>query len=103
MQLGSLGGEQWWLPESYELLKSSQLTKIQQAALLMEREMGRQSSGGLAPLVSSKGELAITFNVTDCLLLNLAHLRCFHFFIAFLRFEPQGNVPNFFLLVVPPE
>lgn len=69
----------------------------------MEREMSRQTVVVWLLLSLSKSKSAITFHITGCLPFNLAHLLCFHFFIAFVRFEAQGNVPNFFLLVVPPE
>lgn len=69
----------------------------------MEREMSRQAVVVWLLLSLAKSKLAFMFNVTDGFLLNLAHLLCFHFFIACLRFEPQGNAPSFFLLVVPPE
>lgn len=60
------------------------------------------SSGGLAPLVSSKEQVSNYFQYHRLYSVELGSSSLLSLFHC-LRFEPQGHAPNFFLLVVPPE
>lgn len=58
----------------------------------------------------AKSKTTVTLDVTRCLPWNLACVLCCHFllsffffFIALLRFEPWGKVPNLLPVVIPPE